>query len=207
MSGATRMSLVQALQTLHSVRRAEDVVISAMGAARDWMTLGTHPLDLVFVPSSMGQATSLGLGLALARPDRRVIVLSGDGGTLMNLGSLITITACAPGNLIILVFDNGVYEVTGAQPTPAAPAGRSGRDRIGFSGLARASGFPSVFRFGSNADWADRIEQTLASPGPVFAVLEVAPMVGAAGPRSPGPAPERARQFMVALQGSHPSRK
>lgn len=207
MSAATRMSLVQALQTLHSVRRPGDVVISAMGAAREWMALGTHPLDWVFVPSSMGQATSLGLGIALARPDRRVIVLSGDGGTLMNLGSLITITACAPGNLIVLVFDNGVYEVTGAQPTPAAPAGRSGRDRIGFSGLARASGFPSVFRFGSNAEWADRIEEVLAAPGPVFGLLEVAPTVGAAGPRSPGPAPERARRFMMALRDAPPSQR
>ena len=202
MSGTAKLSLIQALQTLHAVRRDGDVVISAMGAARDWMTLGTNPLDLVFVPSSMGQATSLGLGLALARPDRRVIVLSGDGGTLMNLGSLITITACAPTNLVILVFDNGVYEVTGAQPTPASAAGRSGRDRIGFSGLARASGFPSVFRFGSNAEWANRIEEVLSAPGPVFGLLEVAPTIGAPGPRPPGPAPERARKFMAALQSS-----
>lgn len=207
MSNTSKMSLVQALQTLHAVRREGDVVIAAMGAAREWMALGTHPLDWIFVPSSMGQAPTLGLGLALARPGNRVIVLSGDGGTLMNLGSLITITACAPENLVLLVLDNGVYEVTGAQPTPAAASGRSRRDRIGFSGLARASGFPSVFRFGSNADWADRIEEVLSAPGPVFGLLEVAPILGAPGPRSPGPAPERARQFMAALHNSHPSRK
>jgi sulfopyruvate decarboxylase subunit beta len=206
MSPATRMSLVQALQTLHAVRRDGDVVISAMGAAREWMTLGTHPLDWVFVPSSMGQAPSLGLGLALARPDRRVIVLNGDGGMLMNLGSLVTITACAPGNLVILVFDNGVYEVTGAQPTPAAAAGRSGQDRIGFSGLARATGFPSVFRFSSNAEWADRIEEVLSAPGPTFALLDIAPIAGASGPRSAGPAPERARRFMAALEAALPTR-
>ena len=116
------MPLVEAIGVVHRARREEDVVISAMGAAREWMALGTGPLDWVFVPSSMGQATALGLGLALARPDRRIIVLNGDGGMLMNLGSLVTISACAPANLVILLFDNGVYEITGAQPTPSSVA-------------------------------------------------------------------------------------
>ena len=60
------MALVDAIGVVHRARREEDVVISAMGAAREWMALGTRPLDWVFVPSSMGQATALGLGLALA---------------------------------------------------------------------------------------------------------------------------------------------
>ena len=205
MSGVARMSLVGALQTLHAMRRDSDIVVSAMGAAREWMTLGTHPLDWIFVPSSMGQATSLGLGLALACPDRRVIVLNGDGGMLMNLGSLVTITACAPTNLVTLLFDNGVYEVTGAQPTPAAAAGRSGGEPIDFGGLARASGFSSVFRFSRIEDWAGNINDVLTAAGPIFAVLDVAPVPGAAGPRSPGPAPERARRFMAALQEAPPS--
>jgi sulfopyruvate decarboxylase subunit beta len=193
------MDLVGALRVLHAARRPEDVVIAAMGAAREWMKLGGHPLDWIFVPSSMGQATSLGLGLALARPDRRVIVLNGDGGLLMNLGSLVTTTACAPANLVILVFDNGVYEVTGAQPTPAAPEGRSDRARIDFAELARASGFHSVFRFATLAEWTAGLPDLLAAAGPSIAVLDVASMPQAKGPRSPGPAPERARAFMAAL--------
>lgn len=193
------MDLVDALRVLHAARRPDDVVIAAMGAAREWMKLGSHPLDWIFVPSSMGQATSLGLGLALARPDRRVIVLNGDGGLLMNLGSLVTTTACSPLNLIILVFDNGVYEVTGAQPTPAAPEGRSNRERIDFAALARASGFRSVFRFATLAEWTTGLPDLLKAAGPSFALLDVAPMPEAKGPRSPGPAPERARAFMAAL--------
>ncbi len=205
MSSGARMSLIQTLQTLRAVRAPGDVVVSAMGAAREWMALGAHPLDWVFVPSSMGQATSLGLGIALAQPGRRVIVLNGDGGMLMNLGSLVTITARAPGNLIVLLLDNGVYEITGAQPTPAAGAGRTGADSIDFTALARAGGFRSVFNFRSNASWADHIESVLAAGGPTFAALHVAPIPGAPGPRSPGPAPARARQFMQALQDSPPS--
>ena len=62
------MDLVGALRVLHAQRGRADVVVSAMGAAREWMKLGSHPLDWVFVPSSMGQATSLGLGLAWPGP-------------------------------------------------------------------------------------------------------------------------------------------
>ena len=193
------MTSLEALRLLHAVRRDHDVVVSAMGAARDWMELGTHPRDWVFVPSSMGQATSLGLGIALARPDLRVIVLGGDGGLIMNLGSLITITGQAPANLIILIFDNGVYEVTGAQPTPAAEAGRAGAPPVDLAALARASGFETVFRFGTLDEWVRGIDEVLAVRGPVFAVLTITAVPGAPAPRSPGPAPERAKRFIAAL--------
>jgi thiamine pyrophosphate-dependent acetolactate synthase large subunit-like protein len=193
------MSLVASLEALRAVRQPGDVVIAAMGAAREWMALGSHPLDWIFVPSSMGQATSLGMGLALARPDRRVVVLNGDGGMLMNLGSLVTIGAYAPPNLVILLFDNGVYEVTGAQPTPGAAAGRTDGSTVDFTALARASGIRAVFRFGELGAWTQALPTVLDSGGPTLAVLDVAPVPGARGPRSPGPAPERARAFIAAL--------
>ena len=100
-----------------------------MSPARDWMTLPQQPLDVVFVPSAMGHATSIGLGLALAQPDRRVIVCNGDGSMLMNLGSLVSIAGAGATNLVVLVFDNGVYEVTGSQPTPGSRPGGLRRDR------------------------------------------------------------------------------
>ena len=196
------LDLVEALRVLQEQRGKDDVVISAMGAAREWMQLGSHPLDWIFVPSSMGQATSLGLGLALARPDRRVIVLNGDGGLLMNLGSLVTITAYAPANLITLLFDNGVYEVTGAQPTPAAPDGRGDHERVSFAALARAAGFRAVFEYHTLDAWRAGLPELLETRGPSFALLPVAPIPGAKGPRSPGPAPERARAFMAALDAT-----
>src|SRR5687767_14148146 len=111
--GAARIPLVSARETLRGARRAHEIIIPTMGSAREWMKLGDpHPLDLVLVPSAMGHGTSIGLGLALARPAHRVIVCSGDGSLLMNLGSLASIVAAAATNLVVIVFDNGVYEVT-----------------------------------------------------------------------------------------------
>jgi sulfopyruvate decarboxylase subunit beta len=187
-----RMPLVEALAAVRAVRRDDDIVVTTMGTAREWMALGSHPLDIVFVPGCMGHATSLGLGLALARPDRRVIVLNGDGSMLMNLGSLVSITAANPANLAVVVFDNGVYEVTGAQPTPAG-------DRVDFAAVARACGFQSVFRYSRLGEWTEGLPHILATAGPTFTTLDVAPVPGAKGPRSPGPAGERARRFMAAL--------
>lgn len=197
------IALGEALQVLRAARGQGDVVISAMGAAREWMAGGPpHPLDWVFVPSSMGQATALGLGLALARPDRRIIVLNGDGGMLMNLGSLVTISACGPENLVVLLFDNGVYEITGAQPTPSAPGARVRGDPVDFLALARSAGILSTFRFGTVAEWRAEVPAVLRARGPTVAVLDTAPVPHARGPRSPGPAPERARRFMAALDAA-----
>ena len=191
-----------AMRALQRLRAPGDVVVTTMGPAREWMALGPlDPLDFVLVPSSMGQATSLGLGLALARPDHRIVVVNGDGSMLMNLGSLVTIAAERPANLVVIVADNGAYEVTGAQPTPGAAAGRAGRDRVDYAGLARAAGFGSVYRFTTLAEWAEGLEAALGGAGPVFVWLDVTADSAIGGPRSPGPAGERARRFMEALGG------
>jgi phosphonopyruvate decarboxylase len=189
------MRTAEALAPVRLARRDDDVVVTTMGAAREWMAGaagGTHPLDLVFVPSSMGQAPSLGMGLALARPDRRVIVCNGDGSMLMNLGTLASITAAAPPNLHLLVLDNGVYEVTGAQPTP-------GVGRVDFAAIARACGYQAAWRFSDADAWSRHAAEVLAAPGPTFVALDVLPDPAAPAPRSPGPAAERARRFMEAL--------
>lgn len=187
---ATRFVAKDALVALHYARDARDVVITTMSPARDWMTLTQSPLDIVFVPSAMGHATSLGLGLALAQPDRRVIVCNGDGSMLMNLGSLVTIAGAGATNVVVLVFQNGVYEVTGAQPMPA---------QADLTAIARGAGFQSVFEFSDIDEWTSSINDVLAARGPVFAVLHVAPDVGIPGPKSPGPAGERARRLREAL--------
>jgi phosphonopyruvate decarboxylase len=186
------MRLRDALAALRAARRADDVVVTTMAAAREWMALGAHPLDLVLVPSSMGQATSMGLGLALAQPSRRVVVCNGDGSLLMNLGTLVTIAEAAPPNLTVVVVDNGVYQVTGAQPTPGA-------GRVDYAAMARACGFRSAHHFADGARWADAVAGLLDERGPTFVVLDVASEPGVPGPRSPGPAGERARRLMEAL--------
>jgi thiamine pyrophosphate-dependent acetolactate synthase large subunit-like protein len=196
MSTTARMPLREAVAVVRDARRDEDVVISSMGTAREWMSLGPlHERDFVFVPSAMGHATSLGLGIALAQPARRVIVLSGDGSLLMSLGSLVTIAASAPANLTVVLFDNGVYEVTGAQQTPGSlvPSG------VDFAAMARAAGMMSVQRWSAIDDWRGAAAAGLAAKGPALIVLDVAPVPGAAGPRSPGPTADRAKKFVAAL--------
>jgi thiamine pyrophosphate-dependent acetolactate synthase large subunit-like protein len=195
------MDLRGALLALRGARAKNDVVITSMGTAREWMAMGPlDALDFVFVPSSMGQAPSLALGLALARPDRRVIACNGDGSMLMSLGALATISAESPGNLVLIVFDNGIYEVTGGQPTPGSALGRADSRGVDFAAIARACGFASVFRYDDLDRWRADVRGALGANGPVLIVLDVAPVAGAAGPRSPGPTPERATRFMDALR-------
>src|SRR5687767_5331036 len=191
------MPMREAVATLRDARGPKDIVIPSMGSAREWMALGpVHDLDFVLVPSAMGHATSVGLGLALAQPDRRVIVLSGDGSLLMNLGSLVTVNAQSPTNLVIVVFVNEVYEVTGAQVTP-----RNASTPVDYVAMARASGITSVFRWSSLEEWRRGVGEALGSDGPTVVVLDVAPVPGAVGPRSPGPTGPRVERFMSALRG------
>jgi phosphonopyruvate decarboxylase len=188
------MPMRDALAVLHSGRGATDVVITSMGTAREWMAMGPlHALDWVFVPSAMGAAPPFGLGIALAQPARRVIACNGDGSTLMSLGTLVTITAAAPENLVLVIFDNGVYEVTGAQPSP-------GRN-VDFAAIARASGIGAVYRFSDLDAWRAGAGEALRARGPVCIVLDVAPVPGARGPKSPGPTVARAKLFADALRG------
>src|SRR5258707_6114992 len=89
-----------------------DIVLPVYSAAFDWIDIRPHPLNYVS-HGAMGLASSHALGLALGRPDRRIIVLDGDGSLLMNLGSLVTIAAAAPPNLYHFVCQNGTYEANG----------------------------------------------------------------------------------------------
>jgi sulfopyruvate decarboxylase subunit beta len=193
---AAGMPIRDAVAVLRDARAETDIVIPSMGSAREWMALGPlRDLDFVLVPSAMGHATSVGLGLALAQPDRRVIVLSGDGSLLMNLGSLVTVSAQSPTNLLIVVFVNGVYEVTGAQVTP-----RNTSVPVDYLAMARASGITSVFRWSSIDDWRSGVREALGADGPTVVILDVEPVPGAVGPRSPGPTGPRVERFMGALK-------
>ena len=195
MSNDERMDMARAVAVIHRGRRDQDVVVSSMGSAREWMKLGAlHARDFVLVPSAMGHATSLGLGLALAQPARRIIVLSGDGSLLMNLGTLVTIASQAPRNLRVVVFVNDVYEVTGGQPVPAPSAG------VDYAGVARGCGWSSVHCVVDVAEWEAQFDALMEQDGPTLILLEVAPVPGAGGPRSPGNAAQRADAFRAALR-------
>ena len=112
--------------------RGSAAVIAAYSAAFDWARVSPSPLNFAAV-GAMGQASSHGLGMALGMPERKFIVLDGDGSLLMNLGCLVTNADAAPENLVHFVFENGCYEANGSHPIP-------GQNRVNFAGFARAAG-------------------------------------------------------------------
>src|SRR5690606_15410363 len=124
----------------------QDLLVATTGyAGRELFALGDTPNQLYMV-GSMGCAVSLALGLAIARPDRRVIAPDGDGAHLMRLGALTTVAAEAPPNLVHLVIDNGRHESTGGQAT-VSPG-------VDFCAIAAGAGYGDVARIGAAADLA-----------------------------------------------------
>src|SRR6266436_2527958 len=107
------MTQQQALEVLAS-HRGDNIVVTTMSSVGIWPRFSDSPLVFAYIPSAMGHAPSLGLGLALAQKKHGVIVVNGDGCMLMNLGSLVTL-AQNPANIYMLILDNGLYEVTGGQ--------------------------------------------------------------------------------------------
>ena len=98
----------------------EEAVIGGIGNTNFDLWAAGHRPQNFYMLGSMGLAFPIALGVALAQPDRRVFALEGDGSLLMQLGSLSTIATLAPKNLTMVVMDNGIYQITGAQPTPGA---------------------------------------------------------------------------------------
>lgn len=173
--------------------RGDRIVITTMASISVWPSLSDTPLDFAYMPSAMSQAPALGLGLALAQPDRGVIVVNGDGCTLMNLGCLVTL-AGNPSNLYLLIVDNGLYEVTGGQPTP-------GSGRTDFAGLARAAGVTRVYAFDTIDAWRRGAAEALSGPGPVVVWLKVEGKLGQKTPRPPRPMSEQINRLRQALGG------
>lgn len=100
--------------------KAEEAVIGGIGNTNFDLWAAGHRPQNFYMLGSMGLAFPIALGVALAQPHRRVFALEGDGSLLMQLGALSTIATLKPKNLIMIVMDNGIYQITGAQPTPAA---------------------------------------------------------------------------------------
>jgi sulfopyruvate decarboxylase subunit beta len=154
---------IDALQIISQHREDSIVVLSYLG--KDWPETPSHPPEVSFV-GCMGKAAPFGLGLALAKPAEKVIVLEGDGSLLMNLGTLVTIANAAPRNLICILFENSIYQTTGGHPIPS-------ERNISFTGLAEAAGFPEVYEFDQAEELQDHIEEILLLPGPTFINLKV----------------------------------
>jgi sulfopyruvate decarboxylase subunit beta len=179
------------LKTLAKHRGDNTIAVCVYNAGFDWRRISQSPLNYYSV-GAMGQGSSHALGIALAMPDHKVIVLDGDGSLLMNLGSLVTIAAAAPSNYYHFVCENGSYEANGSHPIP-------GNGTVSFAGHARAAGYRHAFEFDTLEKFAAEIGNIMALEGPVFTTLKVVP-----GEKSPQDwdfinSRETHRQFTAAI--------
>jgi thiamine pyrophosphate-dependent acetolactate synthase large subunit-like protein len=184
------MTQREALEVL-ARHRGDRVVITTMTSVALWPALSDTPLDFAYLPSAMGHAPALALGLALAQPGRGVVVVNGDGSMLMNLGNLVTLAA-NPADVYVVILDNGLYEVTGGQET-------AGTGRADFAGLARAAGIARAYRFDDLAAWQAGAADALAGPGPVVIWLRVEGRLGQTTPKAPRPMAEQIERLGRAL--------
>jgi thiamine pyrophosphate-dependent acetolactate synthase large subunit-like protein len=175
-----------------AAHRGDSVVVTCMAVTRPWGKISSSELDFASADSAMGHTADLALGIALARPERKVICLNGDGSMLMTLGTLVTIVEAKASNLVLIVVQNDSYEITGNQPIPGA-------GRIDFALLARGAGFSRVYCFDDAASYEKTLPEVLCGGGPVFVVARVEK--GSEGPisRSGG---EQSRYLQVSTAES-----
>ncbi len=151
-----------------AARLPEDqIVVAAYTTAFDWIAIRPNPLNYIS-SGAMGLTAPHALGFAIGMPDRRIILLDGDGSLLMNLGSLVTIAEAAPGNLIHCVCENGTYEANGGHPIP-------GQGTVDFAGMARAAGYAHCHSFSELDDFEAGLGSVLQEEGPVFVALKFEP--------------------------------
>jgi thiamine pyrophosphate-dependent acetolactate synthase large subunit-like protein len=153
--------------------KREEAVIGGIGNANfDLWASGQRPQNF-YMLGSMGLAIPIALGVAIAQPQRHVIALEGDGSLLMQLGCLATVAERAPKNLTIVVWDNGIYQITGSQPTPGAASA----DLVA---IARGAGIVKSAWAGDEADFDNLIAGALKDGGPnlIAARIDGKPAVG-----------------------------
>jgi len=147
--------------TSRLVKRLDDqtAVVAGIGNTNfDLWAAGRRPTNF-YMLGSMGLAFPIALGVALAQPSRKVIALEGDGSLLMQLGCLTTISMLSPGNLTLIAFDNGIYQITGGQATPA----QSGADIVA---MARGAGLSGSAWANDERDFDSLVETAVSSGKP-----------------------------------------
>jgi sulfopyruvate decarboxylase subunit beta len=156
------MLRIEAIALAAEAAAAQDaLLICNIGfPSRELFSVRDRPENF-YMLGSMGLASSIGLGLALARPERKVMVLDGDGSVLMNLGTLATIAHHAPENYLLVILDNGCYGSTGSQPTCT----HLGTDLFA---LAKAAGVQKV----RAVERAENLSEALQGQGVVIAKVE-----------------------------------
>ena len=162
----TRLDRRTAIAALLRERDDDLLVVPGLGSTTwDLASLGDNPRNF-YLWGAMGGAAMIGLGLALAQPERRVAVVTGDGEMLMGMGALATIGVQKPANLAVIVFDNGTYAETGGQPSHT----RAGVDLVA---VARACGFSTCLDLRDEPGLAALAARLTAFAGPLFARVAI----------------------------------
>jgi sulfopyruvate decarboxylase subunit beta len=159
--------------------RGDAVCVPTMTTAPAWREIAPNDLS-VTCAGFMGGAASLGLGIALGEPERRVIILDGDGSLLMQLGSLAAIAGAAPKNLVHMVFKNCVYQTSGCQEVPGGAC-------VDFVAIARGAGYRNGYGFTDLAEFTKNLDGLLSQEGPTLVELrtelaECTPITAGFGP-------------------------
>jgi phosphonopyruvate decarboxylase len=150
--------------------RGEAIVVPGRGG-RHWVKISDRErLDVALGDPAMGGHAGFALGLALAQPERRVVLFDSEGDLLMSLGMLPTIAEQAPANFYHFLLDNECYATTGGQPVPNAKV-------VAYDAMARAAGYPRALAFDAVEALELALPGILAAPGPVFVALKVLPEV------------------------------
>jgi sulfopyruvate decarboxylase subunit beta len=149
------MTRLEALQRVYP-RLEERIVVTIMGAvAAELQSIG-HRANFFYLQHAMGLASSMGLGIALSKPDRQVVVLDGDGSILMNLGGLTTLARYRPANLVHVVFDNESLLSVGGFPTATSTGSDLAR-------IAAAAGVPRTCTVTTIDEFARAFEDALGA--------------------------------------------
>jgi len=163
------MRIAEALEAFRP-HRGDAIVVPGRGG-RYWVDQTTHPeLDAPVGDPAMGGHAGFALGLALARPERKVVLFDSEGDILMSLGMLATIAEQAPANFYHFLLDNEVYATTGGQPVPNAK-------NVAYDQIALGAGYPRAHAFQEIAELQREMAGILSRPGPVLVALKVYPEV------------------------------
>ena len=162
------MTRAEAIHAVLSKLTDELVIICNGFPSREAFAFRDRP-EHFYMIGSMGLTPAIGIGVALAKPTRTVVVLDGDGNVLMNMGTLATIAAHRPTNLLHIVFDNEVYGSTGNQATFS--------NRVPLDTVAQSSGYAVVNRVLEEPLIGPAVEQMLRAPGPGFLLVKVSTRV------------------------------
>jgi phosphonopyruvate decarboxylase len=146
--------------------KGDGISVTTMRAIPDWYATGQAPEMHFDNRGCMGGAAPTALGIALAQPDRRVIIVDGDGSLLMQLGVLATIAGAAPKNFYHVVVVNGVYETSGFQPTPSA-------GNLDFAQMALGAGYKAGYNISDIGVLRERLPAIMSEEGPVMIALHV----------------------------------